>query len=131
MKTFFEAINEATLQKDYSITASTIGGGLKPAEISFETRRNETKTGSLALEFYSKGPKNYTYRPSQEILDNLERIDGTISYSDEEVKQAEDFITDALGKAQADLSQDLLQLFTKLDEDVKAVLKKHNIYPTE
>jgi hypothetical protein len=49
MKTFFEAINEATLQKDYSITASTIGGGLKPAEISFETRRNETKTGSLAL----------------------------------------------------------------------------------
>jgi len=131
MKTFIEAINEATLQKDLSITMDSVGGGLKPAQISFETRRNEEKTGSLALEFYSKGPKNYTFRPGQEILDNMERIDGTIKYSDEEVKQAEENIKDALENVQAALSQDLLQLFTQLDEDVKAVLKKHNIYPTE
>lgn len=131
MKTFIEAINEATLQKDFSITMSSIGGGLKAAEISFETRRNESKTGTLALEFYSKGPKNYTYQPSQEILDNMERIDGTIKYSEDEVKQAEEVITSALENAQSELSKDLLQLFTKLDEDVKAVLKKHNIYPTE
>lgn len=131
MKTFVEAINEAALQKDLSITMSTIGGGLKPARISFETRRNENKTGDLVLEFYAKGPKNYTYQPSQEILDNLERIDGAIKYSDDEVKQAEEVIASALENAQSELSKDLLQLFTKLDEDVKAVLKKHNIYPTE
>ncbi len=86
MKTFIETINEATLQKDYSITLDSIGGGLKPAQISFETRRNEDKKGSLTLEFYSKGPKNYTYQPSQEILDNMERIDGTIKYSEDETK---------------------------------------------
>ena len=131
MKTFIETINEATLQKDLSITMTSIGGGLKPAEISFETRRNEDKKGSLALEFYSKGPKNYVYQPSQEILDNMDRIDGNIKYSEEEVKQAEEVIASALENTQSELSKDLLQLFTKLDEDVKAVLKKHNIYPTE
>ena len=85
----------------------------------------------MTLEFYSKGPKNYTYQPSQEILDNADRIEGTIKYSDDEVKQAEELIASALENAQSELSKDLLQLFTKLDEDVKAVLKKHNIYPTE
>ena len=61
----------------------------------------------------------------------MERIDGTIKYSEEEVKQADENIKDALENVQSTLSQDLLQLFTQLDEDVKAVLKKHNIYPTE
>lgn len=131
MKTFIETINEATLQKDYSITMESVGGGLKPAQISFETQRNEEKKGSLALEFYSKGPKNYTYNPSQEILDNMDRISGTIKFSDEEVKQAETVIASALENTQSELSKDLLQLFTKLDEDIKSVLKKHNIYPTE
>ena len=131
MKTFIETINEATLQKDYSITVDSIGGGLKPAQISFETRRNEDKKGSLTLEFYSKGPKNYTYQPSQEILDNLERIEGTIKYGEEETKQAEEVIASALENTQSELSKDLLQLFTRLDDDIKSVLKKHNIYPAE
>jgi hypothetical protein len=131
MKTFIESINEATLQKDFSITMKSIGGGLKPVQISFETRRNEDKKGSLTLEFYSKGPRNYTYQPSQEILDNMDKIDGTIKYSEEESKQAEEVILSALENTQSELSKDLLQLFTQLDNDIAAVLKKHNIYPTE
>ena len=46
---------------------------------------------------------------------------------DEKAKTAMGIIESEIKETQAELTSDLLQLFTKLDEDIKTVLKKHGM----
>ena len=131
MKSFKEAILEAVQQKNLTISSDTIGGGLKAPKILFDTTRNDTKEGTVELEFFGKGPKKYIYKPSQEILDNLAKTDGPINYGTDETKQAEEIIKSKLADVQSELMTELTQLFDQLDDDIRLILRKHNIFPSE
>ncbi len=127
MKKFSDYINEAKQTRDEEIVLKTIGGGIKPATISFDTTRNEDKTGKVELEFFSKGPRTYNYFPTPEMLAQLSKTDGVLPTGEEAAGNASNALEDYLKQAQANLNKDLLAVFTKTDEEIKQVLKKHNI----
>jgi hypothetical protein len=74
MKKFSDYINEAKQTREEEIVLKTIGGGIKPATISFDTTRNDDKTGKVELEFFSKGPRTYNYFPTPEMLAQLSQL---------------------------------------------------------
>lgn len=127
MKKFSDYINEAKQTREEEIVLKTIGGGIKPATISFDTTRNEDKTGKVQLEFFSKGPRTYNYFPTPEMLAQLSQTDGVLPTGEEAAGKASNALEDYLKQAQANLNKDLLSVFTKTDEEIKQVLKKHNI----
>jgi hypothetical protein len=127
MKKFSDYINEAKQTRDEEIVLKTIGGGIKPATISFDTTRNDDKTGKVELEFFSKGPRTYNYFPTPEMLAQLSQTDGVLPTGEEAAGKASNALEDYLKQAQANLNKDLLSVFTKTDEEIKQVLKKHNI----
>jgi hypothetical protein len=127
MKKFSDYINEAKQTRDEEIVLKTIGGGIKPATISFDTTRNEDKTGKVQLEFFSKGPRTYNYFPTPEMLAQLSQTDGVLPTGEEAAGKASNALEDYLKQAQENLNKDLLSVFTKTDEEIKQVLKKHNI----
>lgn len=127
MKKFSDYINEAKQTREEEIVLNTIGGGIKPATISFDTTRNEDKTGKVQLEFFSKGPRTYNYFPTPEMLAQLSKTDGVLPTGEEAAGKASNALEDYLKQAQENLNKDLLAVFTKTDEEIKQVLKKHNI----
>lgn len=127
MKKFSDYINEAKQTREEEIVLNTIGGGIKPATISFDTTRNEDKTGKVQLEFFSKGPRTYNYFPTPEMLAQLSKTDGVLPTGEEAAGNASNALEDYLKQAQENLNKDLLAVFTKTDEEIKQVLKKHNI----
>jgi hypothetical protein len=127
MKKFSDYINEAKQTRDEEIVLKTIGGGIKPATISFDTTRNDDKTGKVELEFFSKGPRTYNYFPTPEMLAQLSQTDGVLPTGEEAAGKASNALEDYLKQAQENLNKDLLSVFTKTDEEIKQVLKKHNI----
>jgi hypothetical protein len=127
MKKFSDYINEAKQTREEEIVLKTIGGGIKPATISFDTTRNEDKTGTVELEFFSKGPRTYNYFPTPEMLAQLSQTDGVLPTGEEAAGKASNALEDYLKQAQENLNKDLLSVFTKTDEEIKQVLKKHNI----
>ena len=127
MKKFSDYINEAKQTREEEIVLKTIGGGIKPATISFDTTRNEDKTGKVELEFFSKGARTYNYFPTPEMLAQLSKTDGVLPTGEEAAGNASNALEDYLKQAQANLNKDLLAVFTKTDEEIKQVLKKHNI----
>jgi len=127
MKKFSDYINEAKQTREEEIVLKTIGGGIKPATISFDTTRNDDKTGKVELEFFSKGPRTYNYFPTPEMLAQLSQTDGVLPTGEEAAGKASNALEDYLKQAQANLNKDLLSVFTKTDEEIKQVLKKHNI----
>jgi hypothetical protein len=127
MKKFSDYINEAKQTREEEIVLKTVGGGIKPATISFDTTRNEDKTGKVELEFFSKGPRTYNYFPTPEMLAQLSQTDGVLPTGEEAAGRASNALEDYLKQAQENLNKDLLSVFTKTDEEIKQVLKKHNI----
>lgn len=127
MKKFSDYINEAKQTREEEIVLKTVGGGIKPATISFDTTRNEDKTGKVELEFFSKGPRTYNYFPTPEMLAQLSQTDGVLPTGEEVAGKASNALEDYLKQAQENLNKDLLSVFTKTDEEIKQVLKKHNI----
>jgi hypothetical protein len=127
MKKFSDYINEAKQTREEEIVLKTVGGGIKPATISFDTTRNEDKTGKVELEFFSKGPRTYNYFPTPEMLAQLSQTDGVLPTGEEAAGKASNALEDYLKQAQENLNKDLLSVFTKTDEEIKQVLKKHNI----
>ena len=127
MKKFSDYINEAKQTREEEIVLKTIGGGIKPATISFDTTRNDDKTGKVELEFFSKGPRTYNYFPTPEMLAQLSQTDGVLPTGEEAAGKASNALEDYLKQAQENLNKDLLSVFTKTDEEIKQVLKKHNI----
>ena len=127
MKKFSDFVNEAKQTREEEIVLNAIGGGLKPATISFDTTRNEDKIGKVKLEFFSKGPRTYNYFPTPEMLAQLSQTDGVLPTSEEATGKATNALENYLKQAQDNLNKDLLAVFTKTDEEIKQVLKKHNI----
>ena len=127
MKKFSDFVNEAKQTREEEFVFNAIGGGLKPATISFDTTRNEDKTGKVKLEFFSKGPRTYNYFPTPEMLAQLSQTDGVLPTGEEAAGKASNALENYLKQAQDNLNKDLLAVFTKTDEEIKQVLKKHNI----
>lgn len=127
MKKFSDFVNEAKQTREEEFVFNAIGGGLKPATISFDTTRNEDKTGKVKLEFFSKGPRTYNYFPTPEMLAQLSQTDGVLPTGEEAAGKATNALENYLKQAQDNLNKDLLAVFTKTDEEIKQVLKKHNI----
>jgi len=127
MKKFSDYIKEAKQTREEEIVLNTIGGGIKPATISFDTTRNDDKSGKVQLEFFSKGPRTYNYFPTPEMLAQLSKTDGVLPTGEEAAGKASNALEDYLKQAQENLNKDLLAVFTKTDEEIKQVLKKHNI----
>ena len=127
MKKFSDFVNEAKQTREEEIVLNAIGGGLKPATISFDTTRNEDKIGKVKLEFFSKGPRTYNYFPTPEMLAQLSQTDSVLPTSEEATGKATNALENYLKQAQDNLNKDLLAVFTKTDEEIKQVLKKHNI----
>ena len=127
MKKFSDFVNEAKQTREEEFVFNAIGGGLKPATISFDTTRNEDKTGKVKLEFFSKGPRTYNYFPTPEMLAQLSQTDSVLPTGEEAAGKATNALENYLKQAQDNLNKDLLAVFTKTDEEIKQVLKKHNI----
>jgi hypothetical protein len=127
MKKFSDFVNEAKQTREEEIVFNAIGGGLKPATISLDATRNEDKIGKVKLEFFSKGPRTYNYFPTPEMLAQLSKTTGVLPTGEEAAGNATNSLEDHLKTAQENLNKDLLAVFAKADEDIKIVLKKHNI----
>lgn len=131
MKKFSEYLNEAKQTREEEIVLKTVGGGIKPATISLDTTRNPDKVGKVSLEFFGKGPRTYNYFPTPEMLAQLDKTDGLLPSGEEAAGDATSALETYLKQAQDSLNKDLLEVFAKADEDIKQVLKKHNIKPED
>jgi len=127
IKSYNEYLFEATQDRMGEIKLSTMGGGLKKPFVSFEMNRNPEAKGSLTLELYNKQPKEYVLNPDPELKAQMDILNGLASTADEKRKTAEENIQKLIKQKQDDISADFLQLLTQFDEDVKTLLKKHNI----
>jgi hypothetical protein len=124
VKSYSDFVGESSIKRSGEITLSTLGGGLKEPLLSFKTQRNDDSTGKLVLELYTAGPKEYLYTPSE----NIQALMGEVNAKDKKVSSEKlEEVASLVRQAQTELSQDLLQLFTQLEEDIKGVLAKHNI----
>jgi len=127
MKKFTDFVNEAKQTREQEIVFKTVGGGLKPAKISLDTTRNPEKVGQVELEFFGNGPKTYNYFPTPEMLAQLDKTTGILPTGEDAAGNATNALENYLKTAQSNLNKDLLEVFAKADEDIKAVLAKHNI----
>jgi hypothetical protein len=127
VKSFHQFLNEAVLERTGEIKLASTGGGLKEPAISFETERNPESVGSVNLELYSKGGKEYRFNPSPEILAQMGTLNDMTVNADETRKTAMETIAKLIKQKQDEINADFLQLFTQLDQDIQALLKKHNI----
>lgn len=127
MFTFKQFLNEAVLERTGEIKLASTGGGLKEPAISFETERNPESVGSITIELYSKGGKEYRFNPTAEILAQMGTVNDMTGNDDESKKAAVETITKLIKQKQDEINADFLQLFTQLDQDIQVLLKKHNI----
>lgn len=127
MITFQQFLNEATEQRGGEIKMDTLGGGLQNVVISLPTERNPEGEGEIRLELYSKGPKAYTFQPVGELKAQLGLLISMAGSAEEKKPEALANVEKEVKQMQEDLTRDLLQLFTQLDEDIKAVLRKYNV----
>ena len=127
MRTFKEYINEAKQTRDQEFQMNSIGGGIKPATISLDATRNPEMIGKVNLEFFTGGPRTYNYYPTPEMLAQLNKTTGLLPTGEEAAGNATNALKKYLKQAQDNLNSDLLAVLTKTDEEIKAVLVKHNI----
>jgi hypothetical protein len=131
IKSYTEYLTEATQKRTGEIKLSTLGGGLTPLSLSLPTQRNPEMTGEIVLELYSKAAKTYRFTPTGELAAQMGIITGLTDVADEKAKTAVAAIEKAVKEVNADVTADLLQIFTQLDSDILAVLAKHGIKPNE
>lgn len=131
IKSYLEYLTEATQQRTGEIKLSTLGGGLKPLSLSLPTQRNPEKTGEITLELYSKAPKTYLFTPTGELAAQMDIVAGLTDVADEKAKTAVTTIENAIKELNADVTADMLQIFTQLDLDIITILEKHGIKPKE
>jgi len=124
VKNYYQYINEAKIEREGEITITSLKGGLKEPVLKFETQRNPEATGELLLELYSEGPKKYTFKATPDIAALMQNINGM---ADEGTKDEMEEVAELVREKQTEIQQDFLQLFTQLEEDIKTLLKKHNI----
>jgi hypothetical protein len=124
IKSYHQYLYEAQIAREGEISLSSLAGGLKEPVLKFETQRNPDNLGELLLELYSEGTKKYTFKATPEIAAIMANINGMAKEGTKE--EAED-VAELVRAKQIEIQQELLQLFTQLDLDIKAVLKKHNI----
>jgi hypothetical protein len=127
IKSYNEYLFEATQDRMGEIKLSTMGGGLKKPFVSFEMNRNPEAKGSLTLELYHKYPREYVVNADPELKAQMDILNGATGTDDEKKKTAEENVQKLIKQKQDDISADFLQLFSQLDEDIKALLQKHNI----
>lgn len=127
VKNYYQYLFEARIEREGEIKFDFTGGGLKKPAISFDTLRNPESKGTVTLELYSKAPTDYTYTPSEEIQAQMRIINDLAGSDEESSKTAMDNVAKLVEKAQDELSADLLQVFSNLEQEIQTVLKKHNI----
>ena len=127
VKNYYQYLFEARIEREGEIKFDFTGGGLKKPAISFDTLRNPESKGIVTLELYSKAPTEYTYTPSEQIQAQMRIINDLAGSDEESSKTAMDNVAKLVEKAQDELSADLLQVFSNLEQEIQAVLKKHNI----
>ncbi len=127
IKNYYEYLTEAELTREGEIKFSFTGGGLKSPKISFAALRNSDAEGSVEIELYSKGPVTYKYLADEELKAQISIVSGLTNSDEESKKSAIEKIEKIVKIKQQELNADFLQLFTQFDEQVKELLKKHNI----
>lgn len=127
VKNYYEYLFEARIEREGEIKFDFTGGGLKKPAISFDTLRNPDTKGTVTLELYSKGSTDYTYMPNEKVKAQMRIINDLAGSAEESSKAAMDNVAKLIEKAQEELSADLLQVFTNLEQEIQVVLKKHNI----
>jgi hypothetical protein len=127
VKNYYEYLFEARIEREGEIKFDFTGGGLKKPAISFDALRNPDAKGTVTLELYSKGSTDYTYTPSEEVQAQMRIINDLAGSDEESSKAAMDNVAKLIEKAQDELSADLLQVFSNLEQEIQAVLKKHNV----
>ncbi len=127
LKSFQQYINEAVQERNGNVKIDSMSGGLEAVVVSLPTQRNPEGIGEITLELYSKGPKTYKFQPTGDLKAQMDIVTSMARSADEKNKDAVEIIDKEVKQLQADITADLLQVFTKLDEDIKAVLKKYNV----
>lgn len=127
IKSYSQYLNESHQERTGEIQMDALNGGLNAIVISLPTQRNPEKTGELKLELFTKGPKTYDFIPTGDLKAQMDIITSFAGSDDEKGKTAMDIIENEVKELESEITTDLLQIFTKLDEDIKAVLKKHGI----
>lgn len=126
-KSFSQYLSESVQERTGEITMGSLNGGINAVVISLPTQRNPEKTGTIKLELFTKGPKRYDFTPSGDLKAQMDIITSFTGSDDEKGKTALEIIEKEVKSLESEITTDLLQIFTKLDEDIKAVLKKHGI----
>lgn len=124
VKSYHQYINESKIEREGEIVFSSLAGGLKEPVLKFETQRNPDSVGELLLELYSDGAKKYNFKATPEIAAAMANINGM---ADEPSKDDMEEVAELVKEKQSEIQQELLALFTQLDQDIKEVLKKHNV----
>ena len=127
VKDYYQYLTEAKLEREGEIKFDFTGGGLKAPSISFDALRNPDSTGSVLIELYSKGGITYKFTADEELKAQMSIINGLTDSDEESKKSAVENIEKIVKEKQDALNADLLQVFSQFDEQVKQVLKKHNI----
>lgn len=127
VKNYYEYLTEARIEREGEIKFDSTGGGLKAPTISFDALRNPDATGSVVIELYSKGGTTYKYLADEELKAQMSIMNDLADSTEESKQSAMKNIEKIIGDRQDALNADLLQVFSQFDEQVKAVLKKHNI----
>jgi len=127
IKTYYEYLTEALIEREGEIKFDFTGGGLKPPTISFDALRNPDSTGSVVMELYSKGGTTYKFTADEELVTQMSIINDLADSTEESKQSAMKNIEKIIEDRQDTLNADLLQIFSQFDEQVKEVLKKNNI----
>lgn len=128
VKSYTQFLGESVIKRSGEITVSTLGGGIKEPLLSFATQRNDDRTGKLILELYTTGPIEYQYVPGE----NIQALMAEVTAKDQKASAERlEEVASLVRQAQSELSQDLLQLFTQFEEDIKMVLGRHNVSTAE
>jgi len=126
-KSYMQYLSESVQERTGEITMASLNGGINAVSISLPTQRNPEKTGEIKLELFTKGPQTYKFTPTGDLKAQMDIITSFAGAADETDKTALEIIEKEVKNLKAEITSDLLQLFTKLDEDIKTVLKKHGI----
>jgi hypothetical protein len=124
VKNYYQYINESKIEREGEIKFSSLAGGLKEPVLKFESQRNPDEVGELLLELYSDGPKKYNFKATPEIAAAMANINGMAG---EPSKDDMEEVAKLVKEKQSEIQQELLALFTQLDQDIIDVLKKHNV----
>jgi len=127
IKDYYQYLSEAKIQRDGEIKFSFTGGGLKEPAISFTALRNPEAEGTVVIELYSKGGTTYKFAADEELKAQMSIVNDLTKSKEESQNAAVKNVEKIIKRKQDELNADLLQVFTQFDDQIKQVLKKHNI----